>query len=253
MKHQRLPMSVEEYRVLEQPFGWKVEYWDGQAHFTPRGMGGKTAIDLRTVSLPQQINSQQHILVPVDVTYAEQMMAGYFDAFINSVEFCDWPVQDFQRSAERCINRYFEGKRGEPLPASVIALNSDKGLVGLALFVVGKEQRPHLDLLYVRSSFQRQGIATAMLHHGISHLLKAKFQELSSSYHTCNHISRQWHHKLGFQDIYDWYYLRLKIGWLRNEIWRRKKLGMLTDLDELRREQEYYQAQLEEKESEQFR
>lgn len=246
-------MSIEEYETLENPLGWKVEYWDGRAHFTPREMGVKTAIDLKKTSLHQQLNPHQHTFVPVRIAYAEQMMEGYFAAFINSVEFCDWPVHEFQKSAERCINRYFAGNRGEPLPASVIALNPNtQALIGLALFVLKNDQRAHLDLLYVRSPHQRKGIATAMLLHGVSHLREAEFQELSSAYHICNHVSRQWHHKLGFQDIHDWYYLRIKVAWLKNEIWRGEKLGMLADLDELRQKRDDYQSQLEKEESERF-
>ena len=247
-------MTWEAYEALEHPFGWKVEYWDGQAHFTPRSMGVNTRLNLTNYDLVGQVNVQRCSLVSAQATYTGQMIDGYLEAFGDSVEFCNWPMEKIKESAERDISHYFSEQKGEPLPASVIALEpKTQRLAGLALFVLGKEQRPHLDLLYVRSPFQRQGIATAMLHHGISHLLEAEFQELSSSYHICNHISRQWHYKLGFQDIYDWYYLRIKVGWLRNEIWRREKLGILTDLDGLRQKQEYYQVQLKEKESEQFR
>ena len=246
MKRPSIPMTFGEYEVLERPFGWKVEYWDGHAQLTPRSMGVETRIDLKTYALPQQLNPHQHTLIPADVTYTEQMIAGYFEAFADSVEFCNWPLERIQESAERCIHRYFSGHRGDPLPASVIALEPNtQEITGLALFVLKAERKPHLDLLYVRSPFQRQGIATAMLHQGISHLIETNSSELSSAYHICNHQSRDWHHKLGFQDVYDQYYIRIKLGWLNNEIWRREKLGMLTGLDELHREQEEWRSQVE--------
>ncbi len=157
MKPKNLPMSFADYEVLAYPFGWKAEYWDGQARLTPREMGVTTRLNL-PLSPIQKTTLRHHTLVPVDSTYAEQMIAGYFEVFADSVEFCNWPVENIQESAESDIRRYFEGKRGNPLPASVIALepNTQK-LAGLALFALKAEQRPRLELLYVRSPFQRQG------------------------------------------------------------------------------------------------
>lgn len=237
-------MSFEEYEVLERPFGWKVEYWDGQARLTPRSMGVTSCLDLNHAST-QQPGNQEYALIRVEATHAEQMIAGYFEAFADSVEFCNWPLADIQRSGERCIARYFSGHRGEPLAASVIALQPNtQELAGLALFVLTAERKPHLDLLYVLPSFQRQGIATAMLHRGVSHLVKTEATELSSAYHVCNQHSRQWHHKLGFRDVYGQHYIRLRAAWLGNEIWRKEKLGMLIGLDKLRQEQEEWQSQV---------
>jgi GNAT superfamily N-acetyltransferase len=243
MKRKTIPMSFAEYEVLAYPFGWKAEYWDGQAHLTPREMGVTTRLDL----MPrQQTTLQQHILVQADSTYTDQMIAGYFEVFADSVEFCNWPLEEIQKSAERGIQRYFEGKKGDPLPASVIALEPNtQQLTGLALFVLKANQRPLLELLYVRSPFQRQGLATAMVSWGINRLIETEFHELFSTYHICNRQSRQWHHKIGFQDVYDPYYIRLKLGWLNHEIWRRQKLGVLTGLEALIQEREQWQSRLE--------
>ncbi len=95
------------------------------------------------------------------------------------------------------------------------------------------------------SLFQRRGMATAMVLSGIDHLRSANFNELFSTYHICNQGSRQWHHKFGFQDIYDAYYVRIRLGWLQREIWRREKLGDLEKLDFLIKEQDQWQAQLD--------
>jgi GNAT superfamily N-acetyltransferase len=246
MKRKNIPMSFAEYEVLAYPFGWKAEYWDGQAHLTPREMGVTTRLDLRPRTLSQQPTRQQHILVQADATYAHQMIAGYFEVFADSVEFCNWPLEEIQRSAERGVKRYFEGKKGNPLPASVIVLEANtQQLTGLALFVLKANQRPLLELLYVRSPFQRQGLATAMVSWGINRLIETEFHELFSTYHICNQQSRQWHHKIGFQDVYDPHYIRLKLGWLNHEIWRRQKLGALTGLKDLIQEQAQWQSQLE--------
>ncbi|OQX00159.1 MAG: hypothetical protein BWK73_49235 [Thiothrix lacustris] len=75
MQHQRIPMTFDEYDLLEQPFGYKVEYWDGYTVITPRD------------------NLREH--------------------------------------ADTSIKRYFAGKRGEPHPASVMALAEDGSISGI--------------------------------------------------------------------------------------------------------------------------
>jgi hypothetical protein len=242
MKRKNIPMSWAEYELMEHPFGWKVEYWDGLARLTPRSMGITTRI-----ALSPRPPQQDYTLIPVHPDHTEQLIAGYMETFIDSVEFCDWPLNDIQDSANKCINHYFEGKRGEPLPASVIALESEsQNLAGVALFILNKEQKPFLDLLYVRPEFQRKGMATAMLNWGVNCLLESDFQELFSTYHICNEESRQWHHQFGFQDVYDRFYIRLKVAWYNNEIWRREQLGLLEGIDILMKERDEWQSQVAE-------
>jgi GNAT superfamily N-acetyltransferase len=102
-----------------------------------------------------------------------------------------------------------------------------------------------MDLLYVRPEFQRQGVATAMLNWGIDRLVESGFQTLSSAYHICNESSRLWHHRQGFEDEYDWYYARLKVGWYEREIWRREQLGLMVGLDDLKRSRDQWAAQVD--------
>jgi GNAT superfamily N-acetyltransferase len=241
MKRKRIPMSLAEYEVLEHPFGWKVEYWDGQAQLSPREFGMTTRIGLQ----PRHLE-QNHTLISVDVTYAEQMIAGYFEVFADSVEFCDWPQEEVQKSAQKCIKKYFAGEKGETLPASAIALDPDsQDLAGLALFALNREKKPHLELLYVRRPFQRTGMATAMVTWGMNNLTELGFQELFSTYHVCNDSSRQWHHRFGFQDIYDLYYIRHKFSWLEHEIWRREKIGSDDGIASLIQEQNQWRSLLD--------
>jgi hypothetical protein len=81
----------------------------------------------------------------------------------------------------------------------------------------------------------------------VNHLAVLGVETLSSAYHICNESSREWHHRFGFVDVYDQMYIRLKYAWYRNEIWRRGKLGLLNGLDALKVEQDFWQAQLDEK------
>jgi GNAT superfamily N-acetyltransferase len=232
------PMSFEEFEVMEQPFGWKVEYWDGHARLTPRSIGVTTRI-----KLSPRHSASGHRLVPVSPEYRDRMIAGYFEAFSDSVEFCGWAPELIQESAVKDIDKYFLGKRGEPLAASMIALApGSQELAGLALLICRSDEEAHMDLLYVRPDFQRQGVATAMLNWAIDRLLESGFQTLSSRYHICNEPSRLWHHRYGFEDEYDWYYARLKVGWYRSKIWRREKLGLMDELDDLKQERDRWAA-----------
>ncbi len=231
-------MSFEEFDAMERPFGWKVEYWDGHAYLTPRGLGVNTKINLS----PRHF-AHSHTLVPVTSGDRDRMLAGYFEAFSASVEFCGWPAESIEESAERDIGNYFSGKRGEPLSASVIALApGSQELAGLALFICRPEKGSYMHLLYVRPEFQRQGVATAMLNWAIDRLLDSGFQTLSSRYHVCNQKSRLWHHHQGFEDEYDRYYAQMKVSWYRSEIWRRETLGLMDGLDELKQECDRWNA-----------
>jgi GNAT superfamily N-acetyltransferase len=241
MERPVIPMSFAEYEVMERPFGWKVEYWDGHARLSPRAIGVTTKLKLCPRNLPHH-----HRLVPVSAVDREQMMAGYFATFADSVEFCGWAPESVQESAAKDIGNYFAGKRGEPLAASVMALApGSQQLVGLALFILRPEYGAYMDLLYVRPEFQHQGVATAMLNWGIDRLVESGFSTLSSAYHIGNESSRLWHHRQGFEDEYDWYYARLKVDWYEMEIWRREKLGLTDGLDEMRRSRDRWAAQVD--------
>jgi GNAT superfamily N-acetyltransferase len=236
-----IPMSWEEFEVMEQPFGWKVEYWDGHAHLTPRSYGVKTKLHLSPRHAPHDPS-----LVTVSPDYRDPMMAGYCETFGNSIEFCGWSRSAIAASAVKDIGNYFAGQWGEPLSASVLALvPGAQQLAGLALISRRPKHGAYMDLLYVRPDFQRQGMATAMLNRAIDHLVESGFQTLTSAYHIVNEPSRLWHHRQGFEDRYDWYYAQLKVSWYHSEMRRRERLGLTDGLDELQRECDRWAAQAE--------
>jgi GNAT superfamily N-acetyltransferase len=242
MERPVIPMSFEEFDVMERPFGWKVEYWDGHARLTPRSMGVTTKINLA----PRHF-SHSHRLIPVGPDYREQIIAGYFETFSDSVEFCGCPAELIQEGAIEDIDNYFSGKRGEPLPSSVLALApGSQELAGAALLIQRPEVGAYMRLLYVRPAFQGQGMATAMLDWAIASLIESGFQTLSSTYHICNEQSRRWYHRHGFEDEYDWYYAKMKVSWYRSEIHRREKLRLLEGLVDLERECDRWAAMVPE-------
>ena len=103
------------------------------------------------------------------------------------------------------------------------------------------EQRVELDLLLVKPSDRRMGIATQMVASAINSLYADGIENLRCGYHICNEGSRAWQHSLGFQEIPDYFYCRLKAAWYRDEIWRCEQVGASEQLEELRTEQDRWE------------
>ncbi len=242
-------MSFDEFDTIERLLGWKTEYWDGYAHLTPRGMGVKTRLDFESVSvlkaISKDIGHPEFTFITPTPDHTQQMIDGYIASFINSVEFCGWPIADIFEEAHRDISLYFEGKRGKPLSASAIALDPKTQQVIALSLISEKQQSARLELLYVRPLYQRQGIGTDLIHHSVRALRQQGYSQLTSRYHICNHHSCEFYHKLGFRDVCDRYYLRIYTSWLRNEIHRRESLRMLSGIEEMKQEQKQLENKLE--------
>ncbi len=240
MKSKHVPMSVEEFKMMPYPFGWKAEYWDNQAHLTPREYIVETKLDLEPRASTKSFN-----LMFADPSFKDQMVETFFETFQDSVEFCEWPADHFRSHAKKNINNYFDGERGQPLPVSVVVMcPSGNQITGLALFLENREGHAELDLLYVTPQYQGTGMATEMVTSAANKLYENGVRELRSAYHICNERSRAWQHKFGFEEIPDQFYSRLKYSWYRDEIWRREKLGMSEGIEELIREKGKWYAQL---------
>jgi GNAT superfamily N-acetyltransferase len=234
MKSKHISMSVEEFRLMEHPFGWKAEYFSGEGHLTPREHLVRTQLTLapqaiaesRRTGFPSMAATQavgSERIVPVDPSLQEQTIAAFLEAFEDSVEFCDWSVDDIRIHARKNITNYFQGVRGKPHPVSRMALEpNSQQILGLALFVENKaesfrsglptmettqaQEQIELDLLFVKPSHQRMGIATKMVASAINNLYADGIEDLRCGYHICNEGSRAWQHSLGFQEIPDYFY-----------------------------------------------
>ncbi|MEL6900355.1 MAG: GNAT family N-acetyltransferase [Cyanobacteria bacterium J06606_4] len=244
-------MSYDEFDTIERLLGWKTEYWDGCARLSPRSVGVKTILSFESFTQPEKTNLQTLAIITPTADYAQAILDCYIAAFVNSVEFCGWPIDRIFEEAQRDISLYFEGKRGKPLSASAIVLEPQTNhVIGTALITDKEEQDEEvqgacLGLLYVRPTYHREGIGTRMIARGVKELTQQGYDQITSRYHICNHQSRQFYHKLGFQDVHDRYYLCTYTGWLRNEILRRERLKMFDGLDAMKQEQEQLQAKLD--------
>jgi hypothetical protein len=88
MKSKHISMSVEEFRLMEHPFGWKAEYFSGEGHLTPREHLVRTQLTLApqaiaesrrtgnpSMAATQAVGSEQ--IVPVDPSLKEQTIAAF--------------------------------------------------------------------------------------------------------------------------------------------------------------------------------
>jgi len=242
----RIPMSYDEFNTIERLLGWKTEYWDGYARLTPRCMGVETRLSFEAVSMPEHTLSKDLTVTTPTPDDTQKIIDGYIASFINSVEFCGWPIDRIFEEAHRDIALYFEGKRGKPLSASAIVIDPKTQIVvATALFTEKKEHGACLELLYVRPAYQRKGIGTRLIYRSMHAIAQQGYSQLTSRYHICNHHSRQFYHKLGFQDVCDRYYLGTYTAWLRNEIYRRETLRILEGLEEMKQEQKQLQEKLD--------
>ena len=82
---QHISMSYEEWDLLPYQPGWKYEYWDGQAHFTPHHQTAVTvvAVTPRHVHVPCEIRR----IIPQDES---ALPAVYMEAFADDQAFRDY-------------------------------------------------------------------------------------------------------------------------------------------------------------------
>lgn len=229
MRSQHIPMTIEEYELRPWKPGWKYEYWDGQAHISPRHHVVVTTIEVQ----PRHVNSQFKLKY-VDKSDESQLISAYLTAFRDTIEYCDWELEKITDSAKTTIRNFFAGKRGNPLPVSRLAVDTQSGvehLIGAALLVEKENGQPLLDILFVLSEWQRQGLATTLVSAAINELYNARVTTLESRYMLGNKASQAWHQTFGFVEEPDLFLARLYYRHAEHELWRQDKIGNLTKAD----------------------
>lgn len=231
MRSQHLPMTREEFELMPRTLGWKYEYWDGQAHISPRQQVVTTTIEVK----PYPVNSPCK-LRHVKMNDEQQLVSSYISAFGDTIDFCDWEPVKIAASSSENINDFLTGKRGRPLPASHLAVHvqsNDGGecIVGAALIIEKEEEQPLLDIVFVSPEWQRKGVATALVSTAINELYSIGRKILKSHYILGNEASRGWHQRFGFVEEPDLFFERLYYYHARQESRRREKIGDLTEAE----------------------
>jgi len=239
-------MTPEEFKLMPRRLGWKYEYWDGKAHITPSYRIVTTAVEIE----PRSFTSPCLI---VDKEDEAQLISAYFVAFSDTIEYCDWEPEKIATAAKNDIQDFFSGNRGKPLPASRVAVASQpdtggESVVGAALIIEKADGQPLLDMLFVIPEWQRKGVATALVSTAINELYRTGMKRLESRYLLGNNESQAWHHKFGFVDKPDFFLAEFYYRHAKYELWRREKIGNLTETarEMLSSEVERWKAQADE-------
>ena len=248
MHSQHIPMTWEEFEQMPRKLGWKHEYWDGQAHFSPRWQSV-------TVTCPVQRRPVQTSCTvrPVAESDEPQLVTAYVEAFGDSFDFCDWDLEKIQAAAKDDMRRMLSGQRGCLLPASRIAIDGqstyeEEKIIGAALITQSEGQRPLLDILLVVPQWHGKGIATALVAAASNDLHANGVKILESRYLLGNVESRAWHQKFGFMEEPDLMLARTYYHYAQHELGRREKIGgfLEGEQEKLIAERDYWESRVEE-------
>jgi len=231
MKSFKIPMTVDEFHLAEFPFGWKDEYCDGFAYFTPRTHGVLMKVPVETRPL---INSIE--IKPISETTVEKLIELFYDSFADSVEFCDLPKSQIKKRAAKNVKNYFNGERGIPaLELSRIAAvpTDENNLMGASLVSKYKYGYKN-EIIFVRPESQNQGVGTTLAANLLNKLNELGERVLWSEYHICNAQSERWHKKFGFIEVTDIMTAKFRRNFYRHEVWRCERLNLTENIDELK-------------------
>jgi RimJ/RimL family protein N-acetyltransferase len=230
MRSRAVPMTVDEYLLLPFEPGWKCEYWDGKAHYSPR----YHAVVTTAAIAPRDVNTDCLLRQPAE-SDIESLMPVYAAAFRETIEYFGYSQGQIAEAARRDLTNYFTGEHGRPTSASCLAIapttygpDSDEEAFAGAAMVTLTKNGPLLYLLFVAPEWQRRGLATAMVSAAVNELHELGEKTLTSKYHIGNEQSMTWHQRFGFVEEPDLRRARLYLQQAKVELWRREKIGRLA-------------------------
>src|SRR5262245_14194386 len=145
MRNCVVPMTVDEYHLLPFELGWKCEYWDGKAHYSPR----YHAI-ITTVAVAARDVNTDCLLRRTAESDIESLTPVYVAAFHETIEYFGCSQEQVSTAGRRDLRNYFAGEHGHPTSASCLAIvpgsNPDDETVAGAALVTLTENGP---LLYL--------------------------------------------------------------------------------------------------------
>ncbi len=242
MKSLKIPMTIEEFHLAEFSFGWKDEYCDGFAYFTPRRHG----VLMKMPVEKRQINTSGGIQ-PISKVTVEELIELFYAAFVDSVEFCDYTKAEVRKCAKSNIREFFDGERGIPqleLCRITVLPDEKNNLVGACLISKYKYGFKN-EILFVHPGCQNKGIGTGLVSSVLNDLHQRGEKILWSEYLICNERSASWHKKFGFVEEPDIMTAKFRRNFLRHEVWRNQESGNTKRAGKLKPALEQAEAEVE--------
>jgi N-acetylglutamate synthase-like GNAT family acetyltransferase len=223
VKPKRIPMSVDEYRLLPQQRGWKYEYVDGNTIIRPR----------QTVVVVERPVSSSDSKCPFSIeqpnaSHRTSLSEGLYLAFEDSFEFSDYKADDFQKAVASMTDRFYKyADEGLAWVMTVPHGEDVRVLAGCYVKPKKTEGVGELEALFIRPEWQRAGLATLLLDHLNSSLVTKGIVTLRSSYFYGNVVSEAWHTACGFVTLPDLELARLRLHDAKERNRRLKFFGAL--------------------------
>lgn len=242
MKSPKILMTIEEFDLMEQKFGWKHEYWDGHAHISPRSHGilMKIPVKKRRIKTDFEIQS-------VSEDFFDELVETFYKAFVDSPEYCNRSRKDVKKSARKNIRLFFDGGRGVPQLAlsRVVFAPPQKTKIAGAILVCKYKYGFKDEILFVHPEFQRKGIGTALVQSVLNDLSKSGERIFWSEYHICNRLSAAWHEKFGFVEEPDIMTAKFRWRYFQQEVYRHEQLGNFKKAEKFKPLLEKAEAEVE--------
>lgn len=192
-------MSVTDYHVMPREPGWKYEYFDGQCHVTPSHtiVTGRLALELQALNA----NPDGVRLEPIVPEMIDALLEAAFDAFHDTIEYCDWEPHKIRQSLQGELEHLFAGTKKQLLDASFAALEAER-VIGAALSLQSPIG-PELSLFFVARDWQRRGVGRALLKAVIERLHADGARDLHVLWAAGNPASDAFYRKHGFEVLPD--------------------------------------------------
>ena len=115
-RSKQIEMTLEEFCLMPQEFGWKYEYFDGKAWVRPWEWHVFLEADV-----PHTDASASSAIRPLRPEDAEDLIEAFGETFDSSIEFCDYSDEQFRSFARKRVQNILAGRKGALDPSSRVA------------------------------------------------------------------------------------------------------------------------------------
>lgn len=236
-------MTKEEFELMPRRLGWRHEYYDGKAHITPNN-----EVAVVSIEPTERSGSCTAHIRPWNEDDRMQLISAYVDAFTDTIECSDMSDAQVKDWAARDLEDFSEGRYGEPLPVSRVAVSGGQRarstcILGAVLLRRGNVERTVVnELTFVRRQWQREGIGTALMSTTLTKLCRTDFKRLYSTYALGNEAAACWARAFGFKEEPDLNVAKRRLRYRKHELWRCEELGACEGKRRERLEKEIEQA-----------